>query len=258
MKRRLASAISALVVTWVVLSAVGTFTALPASGTTSNAGSTGTVIAARQSPYGKILTVASGQFAGYSVYLFNRDEPGHVACGTSVVVALKVSCTGAETDHTADWPAVVTTGKPVAGAGVNHRLLGSIYRKDLHARQVTYAGHPLYLFDMGPHQYAGENFCRDSGPAAPVARNLVPRFAQDRRPRGQPGDDLAPDTDHRPVGGQRDDVPRGRSHSRDDIRLQQRLAAPQHVYRSLCPGMAPGSDHKLAVSHGQSDQEVGR
>jgi predicted lipoprotein with Yx(FWY)xxD motif len=156
-----------VVVLWVVLSAVGTITALPASGTTSNAGSTGTVIAAGQSPYGKILTVASGQFSGYSVYLFNRDEPGHVACGTSVVAALKVSCTGAETDHTADWPAVVTTGKPVAGAGVNHRLLGSIYRKDLHARQVTYAGRPLYLFDMGPHQYAGENFVETVVPLPP-------------------------------------------------------------------------------------------
>ena len=150
-----ARVVSALVVTSVALSAFGTVTALPASAASP---SKGAVIAAQQSPYGSILTVASGQFAGYSVYLFNRDVQGFIACGTTVVAAVKVSCTGAETDKTADWPAVVTNGSPVAGAGVKARLLSSVYRKDLHARQVTYAGHPLYLFDMGPHQYAGVDF----------------------------------------------------------------------------------------------------
>ncbi|HEY6624455.1 MAG TPA: hypothetical protein VIX85_11515 [Acidimicrobiales bacterium] len=167
MKRRIAVAVSVLVTIWVVISAVGAVTALPAEGATPGAPSTGTVIAAGPSPYGKVLSVASGQFAGYSVYLFNRDVPGHVACDTIVVAAVKVSCTGAETDLTADWPAVLTTGKPVAGAGVNRRLLGSIYRKDLHGRQVTYAGRPLYLFDMGPHQYAGENFVESVLPLPP-------------------------------------------------------------------------------------------
>jgi predicted lipoprotein with Yx(FWY)xxD motif len=151
---------SGLVITSALL-AFGSIAAPPAGAATHNNGSSppkGTVIAAQQSPYGDILTVASGQFAGYSVYLFSRDVQGLIACGTTVVAAVKVSCTGAETDKAADWPAVVTNGAPVAGAGVKGRLLSSIYRKDLHARQVTYAGHPLYLFDMGPHQYAGVDF----------------------------------------------------------------------------------------------------
>ncbi|MBF6555798.1 MAG: hypothetical protein IVW52_06425 [Acidimicrobiales bacterium] len=74
---------------------------------------------------------------------------------------------GSETDTTADWPAVETTGAPIAGPGVNHRLLGRIYRKDLKASQVTYAGHPLYLFDMGPHQFAGEDFVESVLPLPP-------------------------------------------------------------------------------------------
>ena len=148
----------------VVISALlgfGTVVVPPANAATNTDGSSppkGTVIAAQQSPYGDILTVASGQFAGYSVYQFNRDVQGLIACGTTVVAAVKVSCTGSETDKAADWPAVVTSGPPVAGTGVKGRLLSSTYRKDLHARQVTYAGHPLYLFDMGPHQYAGVDF----------------------------------------------------------------------------------------------------
>ena len=167
MKQRLTSGISVVVITWGVLSVVGVFTALPAIGTTHHAPSKGTVVSIGPSPYGNILTVGSGQFSGYSVYAFNRDEPGHVACGTTVVTAVKVSCTGSETDKTADWPAVVTSGVPVAGPGVKGRLLGSIYRKDLRAHQVTYAGHPLYLFDMGPHQFAGEDFLETVIPLPP-------------------------------------------------------------------------------------------
>jgi predicted lipoprotein with Yx(FWY)xxD motif len=167
MKRRIISAVSVLAISGAVLATAGLATVSSAEGATSQPPSTGTVIKATPSPYGSILAVGSGQFSGYSVYLFNRDQPEHIACTTTVVAAVKVSCAGSETDTTADWPAVMTTGAPVPGPGVNHRLLGSTYRKDLHGRQVTYAGHPLYLFDMGPHQFAGENFVESVLPLPP-------------------------------------------------------------------------------------------
>ncbi len=167
MRERLTSAMPIMVLAGAITVAAGILGAAPATGAVDRAQPTGTVISVGQSPYGSILVVGSGHFAGYSVYLFNRDQPGHPACNTTVVAAVKVSCTGNETDTTADWPAVETNGAPVAGPGVSHRLLGSIYRKDLHARQVTYAGHPLYLFDMGPHQFAGEDFVESVQPLPP-------------------------------------------------------------------------------------------
>jgi len=77
------------------------------------------------------------------------------------------TCTGSETDATADWPALTTQGPPIAGPGVNPFLLGSVYRSDLGTFQVTYAGHPLYLFDPGPESFAGEDFFESVAPLFP-------------------------------------------------------------------------------------------
>jgi hypothetical protein len=45
------------------------------------------------------------------------------------------------------WPALLTQGAPIAGPGVNPRLLGTVTRTDLPGlgavQQVTYAGWPL-------------------------------------------------------------------------------------------------------------------
>jgi predicted lipoprotein with Yx(FWY)xxD motif len=166
MKRRLASGLSAMVMALVALSTAAATPTVPASATTP-AKPTGTIISSGTSPFGSVLTVGSGQFSGYSVYLFNADVPGHIACGTAISSAVGIPCTGPETSQTADWPAVTTSGAPVAGPGVNRRLLGSIYRKDLRASQVTYGGHPLYLFDMGPNQFTGEDFLETVVPLPP-------------------------------------------------------------------------------------------
>ncbi len=63
-------------------------------------------------------------------------------CGSFAVIAGR---TGPSNDKNAEWPAITTTGKPVAGPGVHQSLLGRVYRKGV-GWQATYAGHPLYLF----------------------------------------------------------------------------------------------------------------
>ncbi len=135
-------------------------TAAPA-GNADAATSPGTVIATAPSPFGTILVVGSGQYAGYSVYTITSDAPPNYGCTTTVQPLPGFpgpgSCTGPEGDQTAEWPAATTTGAPVAGKGVEQRLLGTVVRPGI-GEQVTYAGHPLYLFDSAPHQLNGEGW----------------------------------------------------------------------------------------------------
>lgn len=78
--------------------------------------------------------------AGFTVYEFTTDKGKHNSC---------VKISGCATV----WPALATSGKPVAGAGVNRKLLGTITLSG-GVKQVTYAGHPLYTYvgDAGPAQ----------------------------------------------------------------------------------------------------------
>jgi predicted lipoprotein with Yx(FWY)xxD motif len=156
--------------TAVLVAAVSALTGIvlvPPAAVAGAAPATGTVIAATSSPYGTVLQVGSGQFAGYTVYQFDRNTPG--ACTTTVVSVggHPVSCAGAMTDHAADWPIVSTVGKPIAGHEVDKHLLGTIYRKDIKAEQVTYAGKLLYLFDDKPNVFEGENFVETAQPLPP-------------------------------------------------------------------------------------------
>ncbi len=123
-------------------------------------------------------TPASGYPAGSSLYFASVDPPTNgggpyqAGCTTAVVQVSfpqpgPLSCTGSETDLTADWPAFTTSGPPIAGPGVEPGLLGSVYRADLDTWQVTYAGHPLYLFDAGPSSFQGANFFESVSPLPP-------------------------------------------------------------------------------------------
>jgi predicted lipoprotein with Yx(FWY)xxD motif len=67
---------------------------------------------------------------GRTLYLFARDA------GTTS------ACTGA---CAANWPPLRANGKPKLGSGANASLVGTIMRSD-GKPQVTYNGHPLYLF----------------------------------------------------------------------------------------------------------------
>jgi len=78
--------------------------------------------------------------AGFTVYEFTHDKGKHNSC-------VKISqCPTA-------WPALTTSGKPLAGTGVKRNLLSTITLAH-GVKQVTYAGHPLYTyaFDSGPAQ----------------------------------------------------------------------------------------------------------
>jgi predicted lipoprotein with Yx(FWY)xxD motif len=75
---------------------------------------------------GKVLVDSHGR----TLYLFKKDSGTTSACTGA--------CAGA-------WPPLRANGKPTAGSGANASLLGTTARSD-GARQVTYNGHPLYLF----------------------------------------------------------------------------------------------------------------
>jgi len=118
-----------------------------------------TVISTTNSSFGKVLVVGSGQYQGYTVYMLTSDNPPSFGCTTTVqqLPPGPIACTGPEGGQS-EWPAVTTTGTPVAGEGVKQNLLGTVFRSDLGAEQVTYAGHPLYLFDMSAGQITGEGW----------------------------------------------------------------------------------------------------
>jgi predicted lipoprotein with Yx(FWY)xxD motif len=93
--------------------------------TTGAGAAGGERIIAHRSEYGRVIFTGENR----AIYLFAKDH------GTS-------RCYGACAKA---WPPVLTKGKPLAGQGIDVKLLGSIRRKD-GTRQVTYAGHPLYRF----------------------------------------------------------------------------------------------------------------
>lgn len=138
---------------------------LPAGTASAAAKPAPAVVAAITGPYGTMLVAGNGSSAGTALYSITSDYPGHVGCTTKVVkvVGSKLSCTGSETKNTTEWPAYLTRGKPVAGPGVNSALLGEIKVKGL-GTQVTYDGHPLYLFDSIPGIPTGENWDESSIP----------------------------------------------------------------------------------------------
>jgi predicted lipoprotein with Yx(FWY)xxD motif len=131
--------------------------------------------------YGPVLVVKGGPLAGFPLYEFSGDANGHQGCGISKARgydldpsgALTMTCTGPMNDVlnnviSDDWPAFTTKKPPVAGAGVSKKLLGTIQRRGI-GEQVTYAGHPLYLFDpsSAPFRPIGEDYLETVAPLAP-------------------------------------------------------------------------------------------
>jgi predicted lipoprotein with Yx(FWY)xxD motif len=80
---------------------------------------------------------------GMTLYLYTKDSPNTSNCYSG--------CAGY-------WPALLTTGSPLAGAGVTASLLGTTSRSD-GTTQVTYNGWPLYYYvsDKVAGDTSGEN-----------------------------------------------------------------------------------------------------
>jgi predicted lipoprotein with Yx(FWY)xxD motif len=88
---------------------------------------------------------------GFTVYAFTRDSRNKDTC-QSIRGCVQI------------WPPVTTSGRPVAGSGVRSSLIGTITIKG-GAKQLTYAGHPLYRYsgDSGPGQTEYVNFSAFGG-----------------------------------------------------------------------------------------------
>jgi predicted lipoprotein with Yx(FWY)xxD motif len=100
-------------------------------------GQSATVGVANES-LGNILVDARGR----TLYLFQRDS------GT------RSTCSGA---CATDWPPLRATGKPTVGTGANRSLVATNARLD-GTTQVTYNGHPVYVFsgDQQPGDTNGQ------------------------------------------------------------------------------------------------------
>jgi predicted lipoprotein with Yx(FWY)xxD motif len=115
----------------------------PASASASGGASAGSesgraTVALANSKLGRILVDSKGD----TLYLWQADHGPASTCGGACASA---------------WPPLLTTGKPIAGAGLSASKLGTTKRSG-GATEVTYNGHPLYTFagDTSPGQTTGE------------------------------------------------------------------------------------------------------
>jgi predicted lipoprotein with Yx(FWY)xxD motif len=83
-------------------------------------------LSVRSTEFGKALFGPSGKV----VYVFGADRGSTSRCYGVCASA---------------WPPLLTSAAPLAGRGVEARLLGTAKRKN-GALQVTYSGHPLYYY----------------------------------------------------------------------------------------------------------------
>jgi predicted lipoprotein with Yx(FWY)xxD motif len=90
------------------------------------AAATGTVVKVVRSQFGRILADGRGQ----ALYFFSREHGRASRCYGACARA---------------WPPVPARGRPAAGRGARAGLIGTTLRRD-GTRQLTYAGHPVYLY----------------------------------------------------------------------------------------------------------------
>jgi predicted lipoprotein with Yx(FWY)xxD motif len=119
------------------LAATASSSSTTAPTTAAGSGGAATIDVADNPDLGQILADGDGN----TVYLFEKDEDG-----TS-------NCSG---ECATEWPPVTTTGSAKAGNGADQSLISTIKRDD-GSMQVTYDGHPLYLYagDTNPGDTSG-------------------------------------------------------------------------------------------------------
>jgi len=94
---------------------------------TTSTTTAGALLSTKQVKLGTVLATGPKQ---RTVYLFEADKGSASACAGACAQV---------------WPPVTTTGNPRAGGGAATANLGTITRPD-GSMQVTYKGHPLYLY----------------------------------------------------------------------------------------------------------------
>lgn len=104
--------------------------AAPAGGTSSTATAPASSVSVqvKAGPLGDYLTDGAGR----TLYFFANDTSSTSTCYGSCA---------------SFWPPLTTTSAATAGSGAQANLLGTSKRSD-GTTQVTYAGHPLYLFKL--------------------------------------------------------------------------------------------------------------
>jgi len=134
--RRLVAAVVAVAAMVSVVAVVGSVQAAPGAGAR---------LSVRSSEYGKALFGPSGKV----VYVFGADRGSTSRCYGVCAKA---------------WPPLLTSAAPLAGPGVEAKLLGTTKRSD-GTLQVTYAKHPLYYFkeDTKPGQIKCQNVSNFGG-----------------------------------------------------------------------------------------------
>jgi predicted lipoprotein with Yx(FWY)xxD motif len=140
------------VVALLVLAGCGEDAAPPPSAPVAEAMATSTPTTAKptaRKPRGTRVKIGHSQFGpmlfdsrGQAIYVFERDRENRSVCYGECAKA---------------WPPVLTKGAPVAGKGVDKRLLGTVRRRG-GKRQVTYAGRPLYFY---AHEGPGQVLCHN-------------------------------------------------------------------------------------------------
>lgn len=127
-------ALGLIVIVAASLSLAGLGSALAGSSSAPRAATVSTA----KTGLGRVIVNGSGR----TLYLFEKDKRGMSACSGA--------CAGY-------WPPLLTHGKPRAAGGAKQALLGTITRAN-GARQVTYAGHPVYTYvlDTKRGQTSGE------------------------------------------------------------------------------------------------------
>jgi predicted lipoprotein with Yx(FWY)xxD motif len=121
----LASAAAIPLVALAVAACGGGGAATAASPPKTSSGASATVGVANSS-LGSILVNSNG----HTLYLFKADSGTKSACAGACATA---------------WPPLMATGTPTAGTGLTASKLGTTTRSN-GGQQVTYNGHPLYLF----------------------------------------------------------------------------------------------------------------
>ncbi len=87
--------------------------------------------------------------AGMTLYMFGKDTGNQSTCTAACAQ---------------NWPPLLDNGTPTVGSGATASMLGTTTRSD-GGRQVTYNGHPLYLFagDKKPGDTNGQGLTAFGG-----------------------------------------------------------------------------------------------